>query len=306
MKFINKVLFTFKESFSGLFKNFHKSIIQFAVCFVSLTFFSVIYGVNLNVQNVSSNMRSEIEISIFLKDDISDNDFSAIESKIKNNDNVDSFTFTSREEARREGERLLKDYPEMLSSLNNFEDHPFPASFTVTLKDVNETESFANLFKGLSGVEDDGVTYGKDYMEKIINLSNGLHYGSIIALGFFFVIAIFFMMSIINVIISAKNKQCSIMFLIGASPVQIRMPFYIQGVTIGFMSSALSYFTFKTAYDWVTSNLSIPLVDITNDSSMLFLFISSVGILTGLVATKIALKKFNKITKNTAKVSNKR
>ena len=74
MKAFNKIIFTIKEAFSGLAKNLPKSIIQLAVCFVSLTFFSFIYGVNANVQDVAKNMRSQIEISIFLKDDISDKD----------------------------------------------------------------------------------------------------------------------------------------------------------------------------------------------------------------------------------------
>lgn len=303
MRFINKCLFTIKEAFSGLVKNFPKTIIQFAVCFVSLTFFSVIFGINLNVQNAAENMRSQIEISVFLKDNIDNSEFLAIENKIKSNPNVKNYIYKSREEARREGTELLKDYPEMLSSLEDFEDHPFPSSFTIELSDVTETESFAKEFYDMPGVETDGVKFGEEYMEKVISLSSGLKYGSIVALIFFFVIAVFFMMSIINVIISAKDKQCSIMFLIGASPSQIRIPFYIQGTLIGLVSSILSYIVFKYTYEWIISHFGFALVDISTLSTQFFIFISFVGISTGLLATKIALNKFNKISKKTAQLN---
>lgn len=299
--FFNKLIFTIKESFSGIAKSFSKSVIQFLVCFVSLTFFSFVYGVNLNVQNVAENMRSQIEISIFLKDDISDEDFSNIERKIKSNENVKEFSFKSREEARKEGEELLKDYPEMIDSLKDFDDHPFPSSFTVVLKDVNETASFAEQISSLSGIELDGVKYGEEYMDKIISLSRGLQIGSIFALLFFFVTAVFFMMSIVNVIISAKDKQCKIMYLIGASPTQIKLPFYIQGAFIGLLSSILSYCVFIYSYDMVSNSIGFSLVSIDDIRIQFLIFILTIGGLTGIIATKIALSKFDKLKKVTRK-----
>ena len=130
MRTFNKILFILKESFSGIGRNLSKTFIQFLVCFVSLVFFGVVFGAYYNVQEVANNMKNEIEISVFIKDDATHEQILDIESVIKGNSNIKSFEYISKEDARKKGEAIFKDTPEMLEAIQDL-DNPFPSSFNI-------------------------------------------------------------------------------------------------------------------------------------------------------------------------------
>lgn len=300
MNTFNKILFALKESWAGLYKNFSKSFIQFLVCFVSLVFFSVVFAVYYNVQDLANGMKEKIEISVFVKDDATSEEILNIENVIKNNSNVKSYSYVSKNEARKKGEAIFADMPEMLEAIEDLDD-PFPSSFNIELIDANLTEETANKLSSLPGVENDGVKYGEEYADKILSLSSGLIVASYIALVFFFVIAVFFMISIINIIIAQKEEESKIMFMIGASPVQIRFPFYVQGAVIGLTSSLLAYFVFNFLYKELAQHLTFVLSDLQDVQIFLFVGILSTGLVSGLLATTLALRTFNKTSKKVSK-----
>lgn len=300
MNTFNKILFSMKESCTGLYRNFAKSFIQFLVCFVSLVFFSVVFGVYYNVQNLANDMKNKIEISVFIKDDATADEILNIESVISNNSNVKSYTYISKEDARKKGENVFSDMPEMLEAIDELND-PFPSSFNIELHDANFTEDFASKLLELPGVEQDGVKYGEEYVDKILSLSSGLIMSSYIALAFFFVIAVFFMISIINIIIAQKEEESKIMFMIGASPSQITFPFYVQGIFIGLTSSLLAYFSFIFLYSNLSNHLSFVLCDLKNIKNIFLMFILCTGLFSGILATSLALRKFKKISRNVSK-----
>lgn len=300
MHTFNKILFALKESWTGLYKNFSKSFIQFLVCFVSLVFFSVVFAVSYNVQNLAKDMKEKIEISVFIKNDATPEDILNIENVIKNNSNVKSYTYISQNEARKQGEAVFADMPEMLEAIEEL-DNPFPSSFNIELIDANLTEDTANKLTSLPGVEQDGVKYGEEYADKILSLSSGLIVVSYIALIFFFVTAVFFMISIINIIIAQKEEESKIMFMIGASPIQIRFPFYVQGSVIGLTSSLLAYVVFNFLYKELALHLTFVLSDLQAVQFILFSCVLSTGLISGLLATTLALRNFNKTSKKVAK-----
>lgn len=300
MRIFNKTLFILKESFTGIGRNFSKAFIQFLVCFISLVFFGVVFGAYYNIQDVANNMQREIEISVFIKDDATHEQILDIESFIKGNSNIKSFDYISKEDARKKGEETFKDTPEMLEAIADLE-NPFPSSFNIELIDTTLTEETAKTLANMPGVETDGVKYGEEYMDKILSLSSGLIAVSYMALAFFFVIAVFFIISIINIIIAEKNEESTIMFMIGASPIQIKLPFYIQGVLIGLSSSSLSYIIFLFLYSNLSNHLTFVLKDISEVKNILFLSLILTGLISGMLATNIALSKFNRVSKKTSK-----
>lgn len=302
MRTFNKIKFAFKESITGIAKNFSKTFIQFLVCFISLVFFSVVFGIYYNVQDVAKGMKDKIEISVFVKDDATNQEILDIESAIKGNSNVKKYDYVSKEDARKKGESIFEDMPEMLEAIDDLK-NPFPSSFNIELIDANLTEETAKTFMSMPGVETDGVKYGEEYMDKILSLSRGLILASYLALVFFFVIAVFFMISIINIIIAQKQDESKIMFMIGASPIQITFPFYMQGLFIGLLSSSLAYVLFTFLYDYLSTSFSFVLSDLSKVTTILLIGMLTTGVVSGLLATKIALHNFNKTSRKISKKS---
>lgn len=304
MRLINKLIFIFKEALGGWIKNLNKTFIQLLVCYISLVFFGIIFGMYFNVQDAAKNMREKIEISVFIEDDATKEEILRIEQAIKSNTNIKKYEYISKDEAKEKGEEMFKDTPEMIEAIEDL-DNPFPSSFNLELYDAENTEAIANIFVQMDGVEKDGVKYGEEYMDKILSLSNGLKYGAYISIVFFFTIAVFFMISIINLIVSAKQNESEIMFMIGASPIQIKLPFYIQGILLGLISGSLAYITFKSLYIALSTNISFMLVDFNTINKDIFIVMIVTGFLAGIIATKLALVKFNRTSRKVKKVRKK-
>lgn len=86
---------------------------------------------------------------------------------------------------------------------------------------------------------------------------------------------------------------------------QIKIPFYIQGFFIGILSSSLAYALFKYLYKMLSHALSFVLSDLSSVSGMLLLGMLLTGAISGLLATKIALHKFNKTSRKVSKINKK-
>lgn len=300
MYLFNKFKFVIKESVLGITKNISKSFLQLLICFISLFFFSIVFGAYINIQNTASSMRDKLEISIFISDDATNEQIIAIEDAIRASEDIESYEYISKEEARVNGEAIFKETPEMLAAIEDLE-NPFPSSFTLHVFNEELTKQIAEEFSSMPGIEENGIKYGAEYMDKILQLSNGLKYGSYFGLAFFFVIAVFFMISIVNVILSKKEEENKIMYMIGASPLQIKLPSYIQGILLGLLSSSLAYFSFLQAYRFIEENFGFIISDISSVKNILFGIMLVTGLTTGVLATQIALRKFNKTSRIVAK-----
>lgn len=241
-------------------------------------------------------MRDEIEISVFIKDDATKKEIVAIEEAIKDNINIASYEYISKDDAKSLGENVFKDMPEMMEAIQGL-DNPFPSSFNIQLVEASLAQETAEAFMYMDGVEENGVEYGKKYMKKILAVSNGLKITSYIALIFFFIVAVFFMVSIVNAILVTKQEENKIKFMIGASPLQIKVPFYIEGAILGLTSSILAAFICCTVYNNINNSLNGLIVNLEAIQSKIIMLMIGIGFVTGLLATRIALHSFNKLNK---------
>ena len=187
-----------------------------------------------------ANQLSENMIVVFFLDaEISAKQLSYLEERIKAFPAVVHLKYVSREQAL---ERFEKNFPDLQEILKNLRTNPFPASFEATLRKEafmsEEIPAFIRQIKGLAGVED--VQFNRDWVDKMQSLSRlakavGFFLGGILVLASFFIIS-----NVIRLNVFARKNEIEILRLVGATNTFIRLPFLLEGLTLGILGSAFS------------------------------------------------------------------
>ncbi len=162
-----------------------------------------------------------------------------IEQRIRSSPYVIRLNHVSSEQAQ---ERFQKNFPELREILKNLGTNPFPPSFEATLQKKafmsNEILGFIEEIRNIKGVEE--VQFNRDWVQKMQSLSRlaraiGFFLGGILILASFFIIS-----NVIRLNVFARQGEIEILRFVGATNTFIRLPFLLEGVTLGILGGALS------------------------------------------------------------------
>lgn len=159
--------------------------------------------------------------------------------KLKSSPLIKDVQYLSSQQAL---EKFQKNFPELQRIVENLETNPFPSSFEATFKEENisseKTIAFIREMRTMKGIED--VQFNKEWIDKIQSLSKltravGLFLGGILSLASFFIIS-----NVIKLNVFAREIEIEIMRLVGASNTFIRIPFLLEGMTLGIVGTLVS------------------------------------------------------------------
>jgi cell division transport system permease protein len=213
----------------------------FSITIIALSFLivGVFFSLSNNLQFLANQLSENMVVVFFLKPGISAKEQAQIEEAIKASPGVAQVEFVSREQAL---ERFRKSFPELEDILKNLSSNPFPASFEAILqRKAFLSEEALGLVEGiraLPGVED--VQFNRDWVKKMQSLSRlaraiGFFLGGILILASFFIIS-----NVIRLNVFARKNEIEILRLVGATNTFIRLPFLLEGLTLGVLGSAFS------------------------------------------------------------------
>ena len=209
----------------------------------------------------------------------------------------DGIVFISKEETLEKEKENYKDYPGLQSFLEESK-NPFPDTYIVTYVDNSKVEALELQIKNIEGV--DKVKCRADIAESIENLKNSI----IVIFSWFmiilFVVSIFVIMNTIKLALNHRQHEIEIMRYIGATRWFISLPFDLEGIIIGAFSGACAYFIQWYAYGYVQKMVvsDIEMIEIIPFNQIwLILFVGCmlVGVLCGLIGSKISIKKYSKV-----------
>jgi cell division transport system permease protein len=199
---------------------------------------SVILTIIINVNLIEKKVESKVGITIFFDEGIAQEQIDSIGKVIKESPMVDSYSFTSAEEA---WASFKDDYfesdPELAEGFEK--DNPLAdsASYTVYLKNINDQDKFVAQMKKLEGVRK--VNYSDKAKTTLSNVARLLGYASIALIFILLAVGIFLISNTVMIGITVRRQEIKIMKLIGATNRFVRAPFIIEGVLIGIIGSII-------------------------------------------------------------------
>jgi len=284
--------FYFREALLG----FRRSALMSMATILSITTILIIVGVFLLISMNSSlflkNLESQLEILVYLEDNISKSELNNLKSNITSIDGIKEVKFVSKEEAY---QRLSEDLGEQKDILSAIEVNPLPASFEIQVKDPKAIQQIANRIAELKKIEE--VEYGRETAERLLNFTYIFRRAGMLLLALLIFASIFIISNIIKITVYARRNEIEIMSLAGATSWFIKWPFIIEGFLQGFISAIFSIIILYNIYFFAINKVhqAIPFLPLVLDNIDLLpvgIAIVLLGSLVGILGSMFSVGKY--------------
>lgn len=295
----------FGETFLSLKRNFLMGFTAITTVAITLFIVGVFSVLVFDIQSILNSIENQVEIAVYLKDNISDDLKGYLENEIKSWPEVDNVNFVSKDQALEK----FKTQNEGSDILKEIQGNPLPASFEVKLKDPQKVEQVALRFvdkdgKSIEGVDE--VIYGKSYIRKLFSITAVT---GTIALLIIIILILATMVLIYNTIrlsIYARRKEIEVMKLVGATNWYVRAPFLFEGFFEGFIGAGIAglllYFLNKfllikgeTALVETMHIKNLAILGSGNIIILIYLAILIVGGFIGILSSGFALRRYLRV-----------
>lgn len=299
MKAIRIILRSIRDSFKSVFRNFSLSLASVSCITITLIVVALAIVLSQNVNNFASLVEGDVTIVAFLDRDVTDDVTDDVKEKINKLPYIDSVVYKSKMELSKE----MMDSSDVFSSVMKDWDEsstPIQATFQVKVKDINEIKYVADEISKMDGV--DIVKYGEGMVEQLVSLFDmvrKISIGMVIAL---IIVTAFLITNTIKITIFSRKREIQIMRLVGASNINIKIPFILEGLFLGLMGSIvpilLTIFGYVKLYEKFDGQLFSPFIKLIVPEPFIYmisLVLIGIGILVGMFGSYTAVRKHLKI-----------
>lgn len=250
----SNVTYLVKKGISSIWKNFLMSFASFCILMVSLLLVSCAVLLMMNVNKIISNIEDTNEITIYLKEDISDKQVEHIKSVLEKNQDITDVKYYSKEQALDDFRDNMAEYSELLDYLDK---NPMPETFLVRVKDLSKIRHVVNTVNDIEGVEQTKAPY--DFASVLVQIRNTFTLIGGAVLIALVVVSIVIVSNSIRTSVFARRNEISIMRYVGATSGFIKAPFFVEGMFIGILAGAAAWGLTWLIYDSVFALFSADL-----------------------------------------------
>lgn len=269
------------------------SIFTVVLSLFILGFFSIVI---LNLNKMADTLESQVQISVYLKDDLSQEEIDETKETLSKIEGLQDIKFTTREEAMENFKKRLGDQQFLLDALDDT--NPLPDSFSLTVTSPQQVKTIADTVVALDSVE--SASYSQDIINHLFNLTHLIRLIGVALIILLTGAAIFIISNTIRLTVFARRKEIAIMKYVGATDWFIRWPFLLEGICLGFIGGGLATIFLYIVYNQVTQEIYkamafFPLIPQHPFINYISLAILVAGIIIGALGSTISLKRFLKV-----------
>ena len=288
------------EGFSNVFKNKKSTGASLMIMCATMIIFGIFLILGENINHFVSEVESAQGMQVFINNDATQEQIDEIGEKIRKLDGVSTVEFKSKEAALDQMKEKFGDKQDLLAGYE--ENNIFPASYVVTLTDLNKSKDVQNQILTFDNIKK--ITSKDETVTTLINLANGIKIVTGVILILLVVISIFIIANTIKLTVHARRKEISIMKYVGATNGFIRWPFIVEGMIIGIVASAISIAIVGIAYSFIAEKMvNSQFMQVINMSlvtfgdmfnSIIFVYML-LGIGIGALGSVISMRKYLKV-----------
>jgi len=216
------------------------SIMTISVLAIASSFASGFYILAVNIQQLAGHIEANNQISLFLRDDVSEAHANKLAESIRQNSNVQSVKLITRDEAAAE----FQTYSGFGSAINELEKNPLPIVLQVlpkkTLEDKHDLEALQKEFQ--QSPEVDVVQMDLLWIERLQSIINFVKLLADILNILLGAAVLLIIGNTVRLELHNRRDEVVIEKLVGATNSFIQRPFLYAGFWIGFISSISAWF----------------------------------------------------------------
>ena len=290
---LNNLGYLLKEGFRGIFLHGFMSFAAVCVtiaCLVIVGSFSIL-AYNLDVMVEELNQTSEI--LVYVDSDLPDAEARSIGTQINLMDNVLQSTFVSREEAL---EDFIADH-DGDSAFSGVQASDLRHRYIVTLEDNLLMKQTDEQLKQLPGVAKTNAAY--ELAEGFTTIQSVLHIVSYAVIAVLLVVSLLIISNTVKLAMYDRKDEIAIMKMVGATNAFIRLPFQVEGFTLGMLGAVLAFAMEWIMYDSLIQKIaevdSLPLFSFVAFQELLIPMVATfgaAGLFVGIVGSWTSIRKF--------------
>ncbi len=290
---LNNIGYLLKEGFRGIFLHGFMSFAAVCVTVACLlivgSFSALAYNLDIMVQELNRTS----EILVLIDSSLSDAEARSIGTKINLLDNVLQSTFVSREEALEDFVADHDDDP----AFSGVRAEDLRHRYVVVLEDNTKMEQTDEQLRQIPGVVKTDAAY--ELAEGFSTIQDVLHMVSAAVIAVLLVVSLLIISNTVKLAMYDRRDEIAIMKMVGATNGFIRLPFMVEGFTLGMVGAALAFGLEWAGYDALVQRIAAV------DSLQLFSFVSfqellipmvmvfaAAGMFVGIVGSWTSIRKF--------------
>ena len=290
---INNLKYLLKEGIRGIFTHGFMSFAAVCVtvaCLLIVGSFSILmYNLNIMVEDLNRTN----EILVFIDENLTEAEARSVGTKINIIDNVYQATFVPREAAL---EQFIAEHQES-DSFGGVAAEDLRHRFSVVLQDNELIQQTVSQIEQIEGVVKIRAEY--EMAEGFATLENVMSVASLAIISVLLVVSLLIISNTVKLAMYDRRDEIAIMKMVGATNGFIRLPFVVEGFTLGMMGAALAF-----GLEWVMYDaLVVKIAEV--DTLQLFSFVPfqqllipmiatfcSAGLFVGIVGSWTSIRKF--------------
>lgn len=299
MKFFRIIGRSIRDAFKSVGRNLSLSIASIVCITITLIIVGLSLIISKNVNTITYELESELEIVAFVSNDADDFDLRNIETQLQGLKNVARVTPKTKADIKKEMMENNETFESIMESWDDNE-NPLQNVFLVRVHDVSNISETATSIKNISNIT--LVRYGEDLVEQLLNMFDVIEKFSFYSVIALVIVTVFLIINTIKLTIFSRKREISIMRLVGASNMSIKIPFVTEGIILGLIGSiipvALVILGYTKFYDFLGGKLFTDIINLAKPNAIIYstaLLIVGIGVIVGMFGSASAVKKYLKV-----------
>ena len=289
----NNFGYLLKEGIRGIFLHGFMSFAAVCVtvaCLLIVGSFSIlVYNVNIMVDDLNKTN----EVLVYVDETLTDAEARSVGTRINTIENVLQAEFVSREVAL---QNFVADH-EGDDAFSGVDAEDLRHRYVVTLMDNALMKETVEQLRSVSGVADISAAF--ELAEGFTTIQNMLQIVSVAVIAVLLVVSLLIISNTVKLAMYDRRDEISIMKMVGATNAFIRLPFVVEGFTLGMLGAALAFGVEWLMYDALLANLAaidtlhlfsfVPFTELL--LPMIITFVGA-GLFVGILGSWTSIRKF--------------
>lgn len=233
---LSSMNYLFSQGIKNIWTNRIMSFTSFCILMVSLLLIGFSTLCIANINSIVGSVENKNEVIIFLNDDVTDDDIEQMGTKLRNMDNIAEVNFYSKEEAFEEIKAGIENADELFNYVG--EESPLPDSYRVKVKDIEKMSRTLMDINRLNGIYT--VKAPNDFVKILTELKSFISLLSVVVLGALVVVSLVIILNASRASVDMRKREIAIMRFVGATNSFIKIPFFVEGMTIGVLAGLVA------------------------------------------------------------------
>ena len=298
-----------RDAFKSVFRNFSLSFASISCITITLLVVAIAVILSYNVNNFTKLVEQDVTIVTFMDKDTTKEKAEEYVEKVKHLDGVETVEYQSKVQI---AEELMESSDVYNNIMNEWKvdgkwvEKEIPLQPTLLVK-ATSLKKIDGVAKEIQNLDPDKTTiklvkYGEDMVKQLISLFDIVRKISVGVVVALIVVTAFLISNTIKITIFSRKKEIEIMRLVGASNINIKIPFIFEGLFLGVLGSIIPIIATTYGYVAIFKNfngqLFSPFIRLITPEPFIYLvsgILLLIGMLVGMFGSYLAVRKHLKI-----------